>query len=315
ACLAATLSTGLRAQVIKLATLAPRGSSWHQLLMEMGQQWERETKGELTLRIYAGGVAGDESDMIRKMNIGQIHAAVVSVEGLTGISPSINVFYIPLLVKSFDQLEAIQGELVPVVADDLRDQGIELLGWLNVGWVYLFSRERVTTPDDLRKMKVFSWAGNYAMEELWDRAGFHPVPLAFTDVLPALETGMIDAVSGLPSVVLAYQWFRPAPHMLNLKWIPVTVSLVINRDVWNALSGEKQQVILRGVRDVEARTDELVAEAQRAVEVMKDHGLKVHDLRPDETELWTELTYNMYPFIRGAMVPPEIFDRVIEIRP
>ncbi|MFQ6615434.1 MAG: TRAP transporter substrate-binding protein DctP [Fidelibacterota bacterium] len=314
-CLAAFLAAGLHGQVIKLATLAPQGSSWHELLMEMGQEWERQTAGELTLRIYPGGVAGDERDMIRKMQIGQIHAAVISVEGLGELSPSMKVFYVPLMVESFQQLAAIQSDLFPVVAGELEDNGIKLLSWLNIGWVYLFSRDRVATPDDLRKMKIFSWAGNYHSVELWRKAGFHPVPLAFTDVLPALQTRMIDAVSGLPLVVLGYQWFALAPHMLNLRWIPVTVGLVMNGNVWASIPEDRRQVILNGIHQGEKRAGDLISEARKAVDVMKQHGLQVHDLDPGERKLWEEMTREMYPLIRGRMVPAEIFDRVVKVKP
>lgn len=105
---------------VKMATLAPTGSPWHELLIEMGQEWQRVTDGDVILRIYPDGVAGDERDIIRKIRIGQLHAAAITSEGLSEISWDMNVFYIPLLFESLEELDAIRDELNPYLAVELK---------------------------------------------------------------------------------------------------------------------------------------------------------------------------------------------------
>ena len=129
-----------------MATLAPVGSPWHNLLLEMGQKWRDATNGEVILRIYPGGVAGDERDMIRKIRIGQLHAAAVTIEGLTEISRDMSVFYIPMMVDSFEELDAIRDPLMPELEQGLADGEFRLLAWADVGWAYWFTRKPMYRP-------------------------------------------------------------------------------------------------------------------------------------------------------------------------
>ena len=70
---------------IKLATLAPEGSRWHKSLHQMGEEWSKITGGEVQLKIYAGGVVGNETVMLKKMRIGQLHAGAITNLGLQEI--------------------------------------------------------------------------------------------------------------------------------------------------------------------------------------------------------------------------------------
>ena len=97
--------------VIKMATLAPEGTEWHGLLVDLGQQWKEQTDGEVRLRIYPGGVVGDETDMVRKMRIGQIHGAAMSTEGMSEINPYFTSFYMPLLYQSYDEVDFVRKKL------------------------------------------------------------------------------------------------------------------------------------------------------------------------------------------------------------
>ena len=137
--------------VIKMATLAPNGSPWHELLLEMSQRWKKATRGEVIIKIYAGGVAGEERDVVRKMRIDQLQAAAVTVEGLTEISQDMNVFYIPMLAKTSEELTFIRNNLTPDLKSDLSRKGFKLLAWADVGWAYWFTNKKVTTPTQNEK--------------------------------------------------------------------------------------------------------------------------------------------------------------------
>ncbi|MFQ6675762.1 MAG: TRAP transporter substrate-binding protein DctP [Fidelibacterota bacterium] len=300
--------------VIKMATLAPEGSPWHELLLEMAQGWEDSTGGDVVLRIYPGGVAGDERDVIRKIRIGQLQAAAVTVEGLATISASMKVFFVPLLVESLEELNYIRVRLRPGLKKELEGKGFKLLGWADVGWVYWFTREAVYTPDDLRALRLFNWAGDYRWIELWKKGGFQPVPLASMDVLPALQTGLIDAISTTPLAALSFQWFAVAPHMLNLKWGVLMGAIIISLKAWESIPPVHHATLLRVSREVEGRAWTLIPEMERAVRVMEEHGLTVHDITPEQKGAWMSLTRSFYPRIRGDVVPQEVFDRALELK-
>lgn len=300
--------------VVKMATLAPEGTPWHEILLEMAQAWQDSTAGQVVLRIYPGGVAGDERDVIRKIHIGQLHAAAVTAEGLASISPSMKVFFIPLLVESLEELNHIRYHLRPQMSQELNEKGFKLLSWADVGWAYWFTRRPIYTPDQLRQLRIFNWAGDYQWTELWKKGGFHPVALASMDVLPGLQTGLIDALSTTPLAALSFQWFAVAPHMLNLKWGVLIGAFVISTDAWNSIPPVYHASLLNIAEETEKRALKLIPEMERAVKVMREHGLVVHDVTPDQRQSWMQVTRSFYPEIRGQIVPENIFDRAMELK-
>lgn len=303
-----------RPLTVKLATLAPDGSPWHELLVVMGQEWERATEGNVAVRIYPDGVAGDERDMIRKIRIGQIHAAAVTIEGLTEISRDMNVFFIPLLVDSFEELDEIRNAMAPELSSELEEKGFKLLLWADVGWAYWFTREPIGTPEDLQKLRLFTWAGDYRWAELWKTAGFRPVPLASIDVLTSLQTGLIDAFATTPMVALSLQWFALAPHMLDLKWGPMTGAVIISNEMWSAIPGEYHPELLRIADQMEKRAREIVPQVEQALHVMEEHGLKIHHTTVAQRSRWVEFTRSFYPHLRGTFIPADAFDRAIQLK-
>ena len=209
----AALPAGLLAQrpfIVKMATLAPEGSPWHQVLQEIRQDWRDITGNKVRLRIYAGGTAGDESDMVRKMRIGQIQSAALSAEGLSYIDKGIYALSLPMLAKNYQELDWIRSNIEDELKARFESKGYRVLAWADVGWVYWFSREPARVPDDMRKQRIFTWAGDPHSPRLWKAAGFQPVSLSAVDVLPSLQTKLIDAVDASPLTVASFQWFGVA---------------------------------------------------------------------------------------------------------
>ncbi|MCJ7800813.1 MAG: TRAP transporter substrate-binding protein DctP, partial [Candidatus Marinimicrobia bacterium] len=147
--------------IIKMATLAPEGTKWHGMLVEMGQKWSEATDSNVELRIYPGGVVGDERDMIRKIRIGQIHAAAVTTEGLSELNPDIYSLVIPMLFDDWDDVDWIRERIEDDLISGIEKNGFKLLTWTDVGWVKWFTKEPMKFPEDLKGMKIFNWAGEY----------------------------------------------------------------------------------------------------------------------------------------------------------
>ncbi|MFQ6115691.1 MAG: TRAP transporter substrate-binding protein DctP, partial [bacterium] len=163
--------------IIKLATLAPTGSPWHEILKDMGAEWFEASHGRVILRIYPGGVAGDETDMVRKMRIGQLQAAAISNNGLSRITPEVNVLSIPMAVDTWRGLDRVCKAMSPRLEALLEKKGFIVLHWGDAGWVRFF----VPTPDPsveaVQKAKLFVWSGDDRTVEIWKALGFNAVPL------------------------------------------------------------------------------------------------------------------------------------------
>jgi len=192
---AAHASRAADEMVIKMATIAPQGSEWHQVLQEMGAAWEKASRGQVQFRLYPGGVAGDDADVVRKMRLGTLNVALLSSDGLTDIDRSVLALQVPLAYANYRELDCTIEQLGPRIEKQLEARGFVLLGWSDAGWAHFFTKEPVRTPDDMKKLKMFVWAGDDRYAELWKKAGFNPVPLPSTEISTALQTGLVNAVT------------------------------------------------------------------------------------------------------------------------
>ena len=300
--------------VVKMATLAPEGTDWHGMLIEMGQEWKKVTKGKVELRLYPSGVLGDERDMVRKMRIGQIHAAGISTEGLTEIVPDFSAFYVPLAFQDVDDINRVLEDMLPDLERKLEEKGFKLLYLADLGWAYWFSTTKVTTPQDLKTKKLFTWAGDFKWAEIYKKAGYNPVPLASTDILSGLQTGLIDALSTMPLYALAQQSFGIANHMLDLKWGALMAGIIVDQKTWNRIP-EKYHAdmiaVAHAIREKHLETNRR-AELQ-AIEAMKQYGLTIHEPTEKEIMQWKTEVKRMESHLRGKVISAEIYDRVLEL--
>ena len=298
-----------------MATLAPEGTEWHGLLVELGQQWKVVTDGDVRLRIYPGGVVGDERDMIRKMRIGQIHGAAISNEGMTEINPYFTTFYMPMMYQSYDEVDFVRDRLSNELLNKTEENGFKILTMVDVGWAYWFSTEPIYTPDDLKNNKIFIWAGDYKSAQLYEKHGYQPVPLAMTDVLSGLQTGLITSLGFNPLYALAQQLFGIADNMLDMKWGNLTAAIIIDLKTWNKIKPEYQESMLSVAKSIgDGFQQKNRYDSDKSVEVMKKYGLQVNTPTPEQVKIWDELIKSMGPDIRGSLIEENAFDRLMEIK-
>ena len=300
---------------IKIATLAPEGSPWHQVLQEIAQDWRDLSNNQVRLTIYAGGVIGDESDMVRKMRLNQVQAAALTAEGFSYIDKGIYGLSLPLLVDNYAELDWIRAQVEPELRRRYEEKGFVVLAWADVGWAYWFTRRPVKIPDDLRKLRIFTWAGDPHSPRLWKTAGFQAVSLSAVDVLPGLQTGLIDAVSSSPLTVASFQWFGIIKYMTNLPWAAMTGGLIISRKSWDRIPENLRPNLLAAVKKRVLRIkDEIRYTDDEAVAVMQEHGLEVVDITEDERAQWQHFVDQYGHILRGTLVDTAMYDRIQGLR-
>ena len=297
---------------IKLGTLAPRDSSPHQFLKAMAEKWRQAPGGGVQLIIFTDGTQGGEADMVRRMRIGQLQAAVLSGTGMAEIDDSVTALQtMPLVYRSLDEVDYVREKLGPKLEERIAAKGFVVLFLTDAGWVKYFSRKSVVTPDDLRKQKLFAWAGDNKALDIMKAAGYQPVPLETADILPGLQTGLIDAVPAPPFFALAGQLYGPAPHMLDMNWAPLLGACVVTKKTWDNIPPETQKLMRAAAETAgEAIRAQAHREMTEAVEAMKKRGLIVHELTPEAETAWQNLAESLYPKIRGSLVPADLFDEV-----
>jgi TRAP-type C4-dicarboxylate transport system substrate-binding protein len=307
-----TLQAAEKAIRVNLGTLAPRGSVYHQSLQAMAEAWRQAPGGGVRLVIYPDGTQGGEADMVRLMRVGSLQAGLLTTVGLSAIEPAVSGLQTaPLLFRTLEEFEYVNEKLRPSLEKRLEEKGFEVLFWVDAGWVRYFSKEPVLTPDDLRRMKIFVWAGSPDQVSIMRRNGFTPVPLETSDILPSLQTGLINTVPVPPIFALATQVDLRAPHMLDINWAPLVGACVIKKEAWDKIPADIRAPLLtaatRAGKEIRANSRK---ESAEAVAAMQKRGLIVHELSPDMIEQWRKEAEKSYPDIRGRIVPADIFDEV-----
>lgn len=297
---------------LRIGTLAPKNSLYHQQLMELGEVWRAAQGGNAKYLVYPDGSQGGEAELVRRMRIGQLQGALLSVVGLREIEPSIAALQnIPLLFKNWDEVDYVREKMRPSMERKFLEKGFVVLAWGDAGWVRFFSREAAVRPDDYKKMKFFAWGSEVEQQAIMKSLGYTPVPLETGDILPAIQTGMISVVPSTPYFALAGQIFNSAPNMLEINWAPMVGALVVTRKAWEDMTPAAQDAVRlasdkAGVQ-IRAKARQ---EVDDAVDAMKKRGLVVNRPTPEQTQEWNDLANKLYPRIRGAMVPAETFDEV-----
>jgi TRAP-type C4-dicarboxylate transport system substrate-binding protein len=200
-------SPSAQSRSIKLATVVPAGSIWDTTLKQMGTEWEKATDGRVALTVFSGGSQGDEATVLRKMRLDALQAASLTVVGLGSIDWSFNVFSIPFFFESYEELNYVVERLTPTLKKRLESKNFVMLNWGHGGWLQLLTKQPVQTLADLRKLKLYTSAGDDRMTQWYKAHGFQPRAMAMTDILPGLTTGMIEALPTTPLAAMAFQWW------------------------------------------------------------------------------------------------------------
>jgi TRAP-type C4-dicarboxylate transport system substrate-binding protein len=295
---------------IKLGTLAPRGTSYHTHLLALGEKWSKLSGGAVQLTVYPGGSQGGEADMVGLMQTGNLSAGLLSVEGLSYIEPAVSALQnLPMAFHSLDEVDYVSEKLRPLLEQRLLAKGYVVLFWSDSGWVRFFSKKPALHPEDMRKQKMFSWAGNAHEPDLWRAAGFQPVPMETSGIPLALKNGGIEALPMPPFFALAAQLDGDAKHMLELNWGPLVGAAVVRKEVWERAPAASRAAMLAAA----AETGKLVkaagrAESDAAVAAMVKRGLVVQTVSPDVAAEWQAVVAKVSDQIRGKIVPADIYD-------
>jgi len=297
---------------LRIGTLAPKNSLYHRQLQAIGEAWRSTQGSDAKYLIYPDGSQGGEAELARRMRIGQLQGALMSVVGLREIEPSVAALQnLPLLFKSWEEVDYVREKMRAAMEKKFLDKGFVVLAWGDSGWVRFFSKEPAFSPADFLKMKFFAWGAESEQQEIMKSLGYTPVPLETSDILPAIQTGMISVVPSTPYFALASQIYNTAPNMLEINWAPIVGALVLTKKAWDDMSPEAQQT-LRSAGDKAGQIMRTQArqEVDDAVTAMKQRGLVVNKPNPEQMKEWTALADKLYPRIRGRMVPADTFDEV-----
>lgn len=314
--LVCALSASAQTILIRMGTLAPKDTKWHQILLDMGEKWKQASGGKVQLKVYPGGEQGDEPAMVQKMRIHSLQSVALSGAGLSGIEPGVSALQIPLMLDSYAELDYVRDRIAPRLEKGLLSRGYVVLNWADAGWVYFFSKNPATRPDEFRKMKLCVLMGDSTTFELYKENGFHPQALAATDILTGLQTGLIEAFQSPAMIALANQWFAGAKNMLDLKLAVLSGATLLSKDTWDKIPANVRPEILKISQQAGADIREEIRKLESgSIGMMQQFGLNL--VHPDAAAIaeWKKLIEaKLYPSMRTRGMPADLFDEVQRLR-
>jgi len=296
---------------IKFATLAPDGSTWMKTMRALDQDVRAGTDNRVGFKFFPGGVQGDEKDVIRKMRNGQIHGAGFTGFGLGSIVPETRVLELPFMFESLDELDYVRAQTSDFYQKSFAEKGYNLLGWTDVGFVYLFTKTPVRAPSDMPQAKWWIWSGDQLAEIFYRAFRITPIPLAAPDVLTSLQTGVVDAVYASPLACVALQWVTRVKFMSD---VPVThgISAVVVTDKSLAGVSDADRAVLKELTrkhlaDLTAKTRTQNIEAMAEI---KKEGVQVVPVGAAARKEFTERGRAAWSDGVGTLYSKELLDRV-----
>ena len=299
--------------VIKIATLAPEGSSWIRIFEDLNTEVKNKTQNGVRFKIYPGGVLGDERDMIRKMHVGQIQGAVLTSAGLSSIFSEMDVFQIPFLFESYDEVDFVFKKMKGFFKKRFEEKGYILLSWSEGGFVRLMSTVPMASLDDLRKAKVWTWEDAPMAKAIFEEAGVSAIPLSLPDVLVGLQTGLVEVVYAPPTGAISLQWFTKAKYMTDIPLIYLVGGIVIKKSFSNKIPPDHRQLLLELCPKY---MDELKLvirkENKEAIEVMAKHGVQLVHPSQDQIEEFKLISQKAMQRQIGKSFSKKVKDEVVE---
>ena len=305
-------TAGAMAQNLKFSSVAPKDTLWDKALQEIGDKWHELSSGDIKVTVFSGGVAGDETDLIRKMRTGQLDAAAISAIGLATVYRGVLALGMPFLFENEAEVAYATEKLRPLIEEEFERRGFKILMWTAAGWVHFFSREPALGPADLQRQKLNVPELDPGVVSAWQSAGFRMAEVPITEIMLGLQTGLVDAVLNSPLIVAPMQWFGVAKHMNALDIAPFYGAMLISKRTWRRFSEDLRPQLLRAVQVIGKETTGEVLEAERvALEIMRRFGLITHQPTAEQAAEWRVLQRGFEPML-GQVVDDRAFKVVLQ---
>lgn len=298
-------------KTIKFATVAPEGSSWMNIMKEYDAAVRKESGGKLGFRIYGGSVAGDEQDVLRKIRLGQFHSEGITGNGISEIAKPVRILDLPFFFKSQAEVDYILEQFDSEFRQEFEKGGFVLLGWAEVGQVYIISKTPVNKVADLKNIKMWQWEGDPVASAMFDAIGISPIQLKLQDVITSLQTGLITGAYASPYAILTLQWNTATNYLMEYPITNASGAVVIAKREFDKLPAELQQILLKNGKEYMRKlTLQSRKDNTSSLEILKKNGMKF--IKPDANEVKTydEIGKKARTALTGKLFSQDLLERV-----
>ena len=311
--LVAPLAIG--AQELKIASVAPDGSGWMRAMRAGAERVREQTDGRVVIKFYPGGVMGNDSQILRRVRVGQLQGGAFTAGGLSSRHPALLLYGIPLLFRSLEEVDHVRRELDPALLAGLEEAGFVSFGFIEGGFAHLMSNDPISTVDDMARKKVWIPEGDHVSLLALEAVGVSPVPLPLTDVLTALQTGLLDVAASSPVAALVLQWHTKIKYLTDLPIAYSMGTVAIDARAFSRLSAADQATMRRIMTEVVSELDSAARrdneEARRAMETI---GIESVEVDRSQIADWRAAIETIYPTLRHRDdIDGEFLDRLLGV--
>ncbi|MEW8105115.1 MAG: TRAP transporter substrate-binding protein DctP [Candidatus Thiodiazotropha endolucinida] len=272
---------------LKIATLAPDGTNWMKEMREAAKQIKQQTDGRVKIRFYPGGVMGNDSSVLRKIRIGQLHGGAITGGGLSSVYKDAQVYTLPFQFRNLQEVDAVRQVMDPQIIEGLKKQGYISFGLSEGGFAYLLSNSPVTSTENMKDLKIWIPEGDQVNASMFQELGISPVPLPLTDVLTGLQTGLIDTIASAPIGAIALQWHTRVSYLTQVPLAYLYATLVLKENAFNKLRQSDQSVVKQILESAFDRIDrQNRADNEQAMIALKRQGVEFISPSTVQQQAW-----------------------------
>ncbi len=302
--------------LFKMATIAPRGSYMMNVINEMDARIRKETGNQVGVKLYYGGVQGDEMDVLRKIRLGQLHGGTFTGHGLGQIVPEVRVTELPYVFRNYEEVAYVREKLRPYMEKRFEEEGYIVLGWNEIGFVYNLSKVPITSIEVARSQKWWMWQGDPLSQAMFEAFEITPVPLSITDVMTSLSTKLIDTAPITPYGAVAYHWYERFGYMAEMPTTNVQGGTIVTKRMWDKITPENQIKIKKICQPYFDKLSLHTREQDhKSIEVLKKAGIKVVPFDPEKDKAQLEFIFTTSKKARenlvGKLYSQELLDETL----
>jgi TRAP-type C4-dicarboxylate transport system substrate-binding protein len=299
---------------VKLASMVPANTPWGAALNRMASEWSAATNGAVRLQVYANGTQGTESDVLQKLNMNVLQAAVLTSFGLNRITPEIMALSCPFLIRNDDELNEVLKTLKPDLEAKINAQGYYPLALARGGWVRFFSKSPVLVPSDLKRQKIGTDPQEPGLAQVFKTIGYQTVPVEANRILIALNGGTIEAIYQSPIAAGGFQYFGVAKHMSSIYIAPFMGGIVINQRTWDQIPAQYKPDLIRITKRIETEIEASLRQLESdAITTMQRHGLIINQASPQQEQLWYADMEKAIPALIGTTFDRATYNKIDSI--
>jgi TRAP-type C4-dicarboxylate transport system substrate-binding protein len=301
-----------QAQTLKIATIAPEGSSWMNDMRAGAKVIEDHTEGRVKFKFYGGGVQGNDKQVQRKMRTGQLNGGAFTSGGLNQFQPDADLFSLPLMFNTIEEARYARVHLESELRQRLEDAGYVNFGFAAAGFAYMMSNKPLRTLSDLDGQKIWIPEGDPVGFAALRSLGVAPVVMPVTDVMTGLQTDLLDSVTVPPVGAVVFQWHTRLKYITDAPVVYVYAALLIDGKAFGRLRADDQQVVREVMEGIYRKFDQNgVRDNDEALEALLASGLQMVHTAPAEVAQWREIVARSHQRLgQEGVFDPALFERM-----